>query len=338
MKIALLGCKGTTLDLLHSIITENQFQIDLVITLPSHLGEQHGVAFYRGVDLVEYCKTNSIPYHIVKSYNLKDLEDITFFKSSEIDLLLVIGWERLIPSTILESLGKFACGMHGSAYGLPKGRGRSPMNWSLIQGLNRFITNLYKYDPHIDAGHIIGFQVFEINEFDTIASLHMKNRIAMYQLLKTYLPLIEKNEIVFKPQPPLKPTFYPKRTPTDSGIDWNLKTLEIYNLIRAVSFPYPPAYCFYQGTKIFIQEAFPFDSALFHNAIAPGTILDLSIALNQFVVKTKDGSLLVKKFEGLTTAELKIGAILEGVDSKKILQEILTRYHPETPKDQREIQ
>ena len=337
MKITLMGCKGTTLDLLNNIISEKALNIDLVITLPENLGEKHGVAFYRGSEIVNYCKDKSIPVHVVKSYNLKDQADLKFFKEAQIDLLLVIGWERIVPDEVLKTLGRFACGMHGSPYGLPRGRGRSPMNWALITGHNRFVTNLFKYDPFIDAGNIIGFQVFEINKFDTISSLHIKNRIAMYQLIRTYLPLIAKDQVVFKPQPPLKPTFYPKRIPTDSGIDWNLNTLQIYNLIRAVSPPYPPAFCYHKNEKVFLLEVFPFDTALFDSAIKPGTIVDISVASNEFVIKTKDGSLLVKKFTGLTTADIQIGDMLQGVDSDTILQEIVKRYHDNTPLDQREI-
>ncbi|NVM52756.1 MAG: hypothetical protein HWN66_03550 [Candidatus Helarchaeota archaeon] len=337
MKIALLGCKGTTLDLLNSIISENAFKVDLVVTLPEKLGKKHNVAFYKGNEIVKFCNNNSIPLHVVKAYNLKEPEDQAFFQDANIDLLLVIGWERIIPDVILKSLGVFACGMHGSPYGLPKGRGRSPMNWSLITGHNRFITNLYKYDPYIDSGPIIGFQAFEINPFDTISTLHTKNRIVMYQLIKTYLPLIEKNEVVIKPQPPVKPTFYPKRIPSDSGIDWNQNTLQIYNLIRAVSPPYPPAYCFHNDSKVLILEAYPFDASLFHSGIKPGTIVDLSIVLKEFVIKTKEGSIIVKKFEGLSISDLKIGAVLTGVNSQEILDKIRTRYHANTQDDQKEI-
>ncbi|NVM29841.1 MAG: hypothetical protein HWN65_13435 [Candidatus Helarchaeota archaeon] len=337
MKIAILGCKGTTLDLLNSIVSQKAFNIDLVVTLPENLAQQFNIAFFRGKEIISYCNANSIPFHVVKSYTLKEPEDLSFFKEAKIDLLLVIGWERIVPESVLNSLGKFSCGMHGSPYGLPKGRGRSPMNWSIITGHNRFVTNLFRYDPFVDAGNIIGSITFEINEFDTISSLHSKNRIAMFQLLKTYVPLIEKDKVVFSPQPPLKPTYYPKRTPDDSGIDWNLSTLQIYNLIRAVSSPYPPAYCYLNGKKVFILEAFPFDSALFDSAVQPGTIVDLSIALEEFVIKTKDGSLLVKKIKGLSITDIQIGDVLQGVDSEEIMEQIVKRYHENIPDDEKEI-
>jgi methionyl-tRNA formyltransferase len=227
--------------------------------------------------------------------------------------------------------------MHGSAFGLPRGRGRSPLNWSLITNQRRFITSLFRYNPATDAGDVLGSQIFDINEFDTIATLHTKNRIAMFQLLCTYMPLVEINAARFLPQPPTQPTYYPKRTPEDSGIDWRQTTLEIYNLIRAVAPPYPPAYCFLNNTKLFITEAHPFDSALFHPSRKPGEIVDVSVALNQFIVKTRDGSLIVKRFEGSDITALRAGIVLGGIDAAEHRRKIVERYPADVPPQQWEI-
>ena len=337
MKIALLGCKGTTLDLLNIVVPQKSFKIDLVITLPQDLAEKNHVAFYKGLEILAYCQQHAIPVHNVHTYHLNNDDDMRFFQEAAIDLLLVIGWERLIPGKILDVLGKFACGMHGSPYGLPKGRGRSPLNWSILTEHNKFITYLFTYDQFIDSGQIIGFKVFDINAFDTIATLHMKNRIAMSQLLNMYVPLIESDKVAFASQPPEKPTYYPKRTPDDSGIDWSQTTRQIYNLIRAVAPPYPPAYCFHAGKKIFILEAYPFESGLFHRSIKPGTIVDISVSLGQFVVKTVDGTLIIKKFNGADLDEFQMGDVFEGVNQNDILRQIIQRYPEGILEDQQEI-
>jgi methionyl-tRNA formyltransferase len=337
MRIALLGCKGTTFDLLNSIVTRNSFSVDLVITLPQAVAEKNRVAYYRGNEIVDYCKKRGIPSHLVRSYDLKDMEDVRFFDEAGIDLLMVIGWERLIPDDVLGTLGRFACGMHGSAYGLPKGRGRSPLNWSIITEHNRFITYLFRYNPLIDDGDIIGFKVFDVNPFDTIATLHLKNRIAMYDLLEMYVPLIESDQVVFCPQPPGKTTFYPKRTPEDSGIDWFQSTRQVYNLVRAVAPPYPPAFCYHNEKKLYVFEAYPFESGMFHHSIEPGTVVDVSISLESFVVKTLDGTLIVRKFGGTCIADLAVGDVLQGVSQSDIMQQIRQRYPADVADDQKEI-
>lgn len=74
--------------------------------------------------------------------------------------------------------------MHGSYKGLPFGRGRSPLNWSLIQGNCFFYTSLIKYNSGIDDGDIVDTKKFEINSHDDIFSLHTKNQMIMSFLVK----------------------------------------------------------------------------------------------------------------------------------------------------------
>ena len=59
-------------------------------------------------------------------------------KSLNIDIIFCMGWQRLIPEWLLNDLSVGAFGMHGSNKPLPHGRGRSPLNWSLIQDKNMF--------------------------------------------------------------------------------------------------------------------------------------------------------------------------------------------------------
>jgi methionyl-tRNA formyltransferase len=337
MKIGLLGCKGTTVDLLHASLHDRAVRIDHVVTLPQAIAQRNQVAFYRGDEIELLCHARGLPVSYTASYHLRDDADRAMFRNLGLDLLLVIGWERLLPPDILNSLGKFACGMHGSPFGLPRGRGRSPLNWSIITNQRHFTTSLFRYNADIDAGDILGSMVFDINEFDTIATLHTKNRIAMWHLVKTYVPLIESGTLRFVPQPPSQPTFYPKRTAEDSGIDWRQSTLEIYNLVRAVAPPYPSAFCVLNGKRLFITEAYPFDSALFPPSHQPGEVVDVSVALRQFVVKTRDGSLLVKSFEDAEIDEIVIGTLLGGVNAVEQRRKIVERYPPALPPQQWEV-
>lgn len=337
MKIALLGCKGTTLDLLGAVLQGGGFEIDEVVTLPPDLAEKNRVAFYRAPEITELAEANGIPVTTVRSYGLKDAADRAHFDSAGIDLLIALGWERLVPEPILESLGRFAVGMHGSPFGLPRGRGRSPLNWSIITGQSRFVTYLFRYDPGVDSGAILGSRTFDVNIHDDIATLHTKNRVSMYQLLKTFVPLIERGEAPFTPQATEGVTYYPKRKASDGGIDWRHATLGIYNLVRAVAPPYPAAFCFHRGQKLSIYEARPFDSSLFESDIEAGTVVDVSRSLGTFVVKTIDGSLIVKRFGGVDLSEISVGDVLEGVDQEAVMRDIVARYPEGTPDREKEI-
>lgn len=323
MKIALLGSKGTTLDLLRNA----RFNIDRVLVLNPTTAERIKVAFHQGPRIVDACRQRGIDCRILDTYSLDGEED----KFRGIDLLLVIGWERLVPAAVLNVLGEFACGMHGSAYGLPRGRGRSPLNWSIITGHTLFTTYLFRYTPGMDDGDIIGSRSFEITDQDDIGSLHAKNRIAMTQLAEKYIPLIERGEACFSPQPPGEPSFYPKRTPEDGGIDWNRSVEDVCRLVRAVSYPYPSAFTEVDGTRFRINEATLFTRCMFR--AAPGEIVDVSCALEQFAVQAGDGTVLVRRFEGIRIDDLNIGASLRSLPQP----DFTCRYPASVPSTAREI-
>jgi UDP-4-amino-4-deoxy-L-arabinose formyltransferase/UDP-glucuronic acid dehydrogenase (UDP-4-keto-hexauronic acid decarboxylating) len=335
LKIAILGSKGTTLDLIAGLHGATAWPISAVVTLNAASAARNQVAFFRGGEIAAYCGAAAIPCHEVRSYTLSDPADLAFFEAERFDLMCVLGWERLIPETVLRTLGRFACGMHGSAFGLPRGRGRSPMNWSIITGQTRFITSLFRYTPGMDDGDILGSRTFEINDHDTIETLHHKNRVAMLQTLSECLPKIASGEIVLTPQPGGAPTYYPKRVPEDGLIDWSASTYAIHRLIRAVAPPYPGAFANLDGRRIGIRAARPFDGALFGAGGAAGTIVDVSLAAGSFVVKTVDGSLLVTEFDGIAADALAVGMRLQG--SAPGGPDFTTRYGKDIPPSQWEI-
>jgi UDP-4-amino-4-deoxy-L-arabinose formyltransferase/UDP-glucuronic acid dehydrogenase (UDP-4-keto-hexauronic acid decarboxylating) len=335
LKLAILGSKGTTLDLIAGLQREGACPIAAVATLNGETAARNGVSFFAGPAIAACCGRAKIPLYEARSYGLTDAADLAFFAQGRFDLLCVIGWERLLPEAILRTLGKFACGMHGSAFGLPRGRGRSPMNWSIITGQSRFVTYLFRYTTGIDDGDIIGSRAFEINAHDTIETLHHKNRLAMQQLLTEYLPKIAAGEVAFLPQPAGEPSYYPKRTPEDGLIDWTASTEAIHRLIRAVAPPYPGAFAHLDGRRIGIWAAQPFDAGLFPSTLAPGTIVDISIAGAAFVVKTSDGSLLVTEFDGVAADDLRPGVRLTGAAPGG--PDFTARYGKDIPRSQWEI-
>ena len=82
--------------------------------------------------------------------------------------------------------------MHGSSKPLPHGRGRSPMNWSLVQNKDCFYTHLFRYRPGVDDGEIAAVQIFDITPFDTCLTLHYKNTLSMIGLLEKALPSLAR--------------------------------------------------------------------------------------------------------------------------------------------------
>jgi len=331
-KIGFIGSKSTTRECMKRFISDG-FKVDYLITLTPAQGKKFQVAGY--MDLTTFAKRNKISIYHPRTYSLKEVRDFERIKEMNLDILFVIGWQRIIPGEILNLLRIGAFGSHGSAMGLPRGRGRSPLNWSLIQGKKKFTTYLFRLTPDIDAGDIVGFQEFEINSFDTCETLHFKNRTAFNMLLKRYTVALLKKKAKLTSQSSGKPTYYPTRKPEDGAIDWNRSTKDLYDFIRAQTHPFPGAFTYIENKKVYIWKAQPFDTKLDYSNFKNGEIVEVFYNGN-FVVKTKDASLLITDWEGPKN-KIKIGKKFKSVDYKKTLKNIIKRYPEFVKENEKEI-
>lgn len=305
-RIGVVGCKHTTRDFVAGL-RRHRFSVDHVVTITAGEAERAHVAGY--YDLGPYLSSREIPFSLVHQYGLNNERDQESLLALQLDLLLVIGWQRLIPAWWLESLSIGAFGMHGSSKPLPHGRGRSPMNWSLIQNKSLFFTHLFRYSPGVDDGEVVGRQVFDITPFDDCHTLHFKNLLSMIRLCADNLPRLLAATTEFIPQSADGVSYYPKRTEEDGLIYWDDSTLEIYNLIRAVTRPFPGAFSFLDdqtSQKIRIWRAIPFDTHLVWPDAKSGEVVAVFYD-GSAVVKTGDTTLLIQECEGHRFVEADIG-------------------------------
>lgn len=308
-KIAVFGCKNTTLELIKRL-HRKEIIIQYCITISPEKASDQKVAGY--LDLKPFLKELNIPFYTVNKYNLQSEKDEIFLKSLNLDIILCIGWQRLIPEWLLNNLNIGAFGMHGSNKPLPHGRGRSPMNWSLIQNKEVFYTHLFQYLPGVDDGPIIDCIKFDINKWDDCNTLHYKNTIAMTKLCLKCLPELLTKSAKTTTQYKIEPSYFPKRTMDDGIIFWTDSIIDIYNLIRAVTKPFPGAFCFVNNeekNKMIIWNAIPFDTRLEWSETCFGEVLEV-FNDGLFLVQAGDGVILVKEYEYKNKEVVKEGLIL----------------------------
>ena len=294
MKTVFVTCTFAGKQILEILLQEG-VKPSAVVSLPNALAEKNKVSGY--ANLRGFCRKNKIPLKFVSSYGMLNEKDLAIFKSLSPDCILVLGWNRLIPQSIIQLAPKGVLGAHGSSLPLPKGRGRSPVNWSLIENQKQFSLSLFKITPGVDSGGILETKKFEITAFDNCRTIYAKISFALAEMLLKWLPKLDKKNFLGMPQRG-KPTYYPKRNPHDGEISWNWSELGIYCSIRALSKPYPGAFCFLKGKKVFVLDAVPFDSKLFTKR-ATGEVVG-AVPEEGVIVKAKNGCLLVKKISFLS--------------------------------------
>lgn len=287
-KIVMCGCTEAGINMIDYLFS-NGIIISYFVSLTPEQAQQYQVSGY--VSFEEVSKKYNVPIYYPKTYSLKHENDIQFFKQMSFDLLILGGWQRLIPQEILTTLTIGGLGFHGSSEFLPKGRGRSPINWSLIEDKQQFILHLFLMTPKVDDGDIVAYELFDINQWDTCRTLYYKNSIVSKRMLVKYIPKILSGDLQTIQQKG-EPTYYPKRTPEDGLIDWNKNVSEIYNFIRALTKPYPGAFTYLNGNKVFIWEAQPFDTKITYPNSKKGEIVEV-FSTGNFLVNCNPGLLLV---------------------------------------------
>ncbi len=305
-KLCLIGAKDTT-GSMASFMCEHISKPDCIITVDAASIKTDSIAGFSSID--EFAKEKQIKVFKVNDYSMMDDRTKRFFSENSFELGICVGWQRLIPRHVLDSFSEGIFGLHGSCAYLPYGRGRSPMNWSIINGDRRFILNLFKYDEYADSPNVFAKRMFEINEYDTIRTLQYKSLICSFDMVRDlWMAYIQKNIIIKKESKDFD-SFYPKRTPKDGKIDFSARTKEIYNMIRGVTHPFPGAFAFLnyaEGSIVKIWDAVPFDSIIDFSKYSVGEVID--IFDHQPIIRTLDGSIIIRDYECQT--ELGKGDIL----------------------------
>jgi methionyl-tRNA formyltransferase len=248
-----------------------------VACLFTHKDDPGEEIWFRGP--AELAEKQAIP--VYDPENLREGRWIELLNSISPDFIFSFYYRYMLPADILGSARVAALNMHGSL--LPKFRGRCPVNWVLIEGETKTGVTLHVMEAKPDAGDIVAQQEVEITSDDTAHSLFLKLTAAARLLMREMLPQLLAGSFCRKPQEGPS-SYYGGRKPEDGLIDWHKDARAVYNLIRAVTHPYPGAFTFLEGKKLFIWKA-QFEEAL-HNAPC-GTV----ISTNPLLIATEHGAL-----------------------------------------------
>jgi methionyl-tRNA formyltransferase len=298
-KIVMCGCHESGWYLIRDLI-ESGIKFSHFVCLTEKQGRKYNVSGYR--DFTDLAAANHIPVYHPQTYAMTSPEDVAFFETNRFHLLIQGGWQRLFPENILQTLGLGAIGGHGSADFLPKGRGRSPLNWSIIEGRKRFIMQLFLMNPGADDGPVFDHMMFDINDHDTIRTLYYKVEIVTKRMLLRSLPALLAGTAPLFAQTG-EPSYYSKRTPADGAIDWEkMDVLDVERLVRAVTHPYPGAFALLDGKHYKIWSAQIFDTKISYPGQCYGSVVERFD--DAVIVNCRGGLLLVDRKELLSTADL----------------------------------
>lgn len=200
------------------------------------------------------------------------------------DILFSFYYRNLVRPAILDIPAQGCLNLHGSL--LPKYRGRSPVNWVLVNGETETGVTLHYMTLRPDDGDIVAQARIPISEDDTALTLFDKTITASTELLDEVLPKILNGTAPRIPQNGTDATYFGGRKPADGEIDWSKSATAIRNLVRAVTLPYPGAFTHAGDRSLLVWKATVLPQ---ETAATPGTVLSTS----PFVVTCGEGALKI---------------------------------------------
>jgi methionyl-tRNA formyltransferase len=244
-----------------------------------------------------------IPVHTPASVNTPEwMERIALMAP---DLILSVYYRNMISSQILALPRLGAFNLHGSL--LPRYRGRAPINWAVLHGESQLGMTLHRMVKRADAGAIVAKAGVEIGPRDTAEQAFRKVLPCARRVLAGAIDALLAGTAVETPQDESQATYFGGRTPEDGRINWTRSSREIFNLIRAVTDPYPGAFTDVNGSRLMLWWAEPDSPATHGRRGRPGEILSLA----PLVVATGDGALECTRVEWRgTSVSLQLGQLL----------------------------
>ena len=159
--------------------------------------------------------------------------------------------------------------------------------------------------PGVDNGDLFIKRNITITQYDDIESLYLKNSLVSSEFFYKIISFWGYYKKNLTKQSNNSGSYFPKREPSDGFINWNNNVDEIFNLIKALKLPYPNAYTEYKSTKVLINDAMPFE--YYEKSRQKNGEIVTVFPDKKFLVKCKDGFLLVKNFKTNKDFTPKIG-------------------------------
>lgn len=247
MRVVVFGYHDVGYNCLREIFAQR----DEVAAVFTHEDDPHENIWFHSV--AECARQFGAPVYTPENPNSP--EWIAKLRELQPDILFSFYYRRLLGPEILSIPPRGGLNMHGSL--LPRNRGRAPVNWALVRGDAETGVTLHYMVAKADAGDIVAQKVVPINFEDTALTLSYKIAAAAREVMHATLPQLRAGTAPRTPQDLSQGNYCRKRTPEDGRIDWCSSALAIYNLVRAVTHPYPGAFTDLAGLRLFVWQAHP---------------------------------------------------------------------------------
>ena len=174
------------------------------------------------------------------------------------EVIVVVGYGRIIPSWMLSLPRRGNINLHGSL--LPKYRGAAPIQWAIAEGESVSGVTTMLLNEGLDTGDILLQRELKIEPDETAISYGRRLADVGADLMVETLRGLDSGSISPRPQDHSRASLAPILKKEDGFVDFGLTAQQIHNRLRGFQ-PWPGCYTTFRGKKLGIVSAKPVASA-----------------------------------------------------------------------------
>lgn len=292
MKIVYFGTPEFALNPLESLLKEEKNEILAVVTQPDKA--QGRKKILTPSPIKRLAKLRNLK--VIQPKNKKELKS-ELEKLERADFFVVIAFGMILSKNVLDMPKFGSINVHASL--LPKYRGASPIQESLLHGDNETGISIMQIDEELDHGNIFLIRRLSINAEDNFGTLSSKLSGLATNILPHVLSDIADGNLKAISQNHAKASYCHKINKEDGKIDFFTSAQEIRNKIRAYT-PWPGVYTTLKDKKLKIITS----NVESEENLSPG---EFKIENKILKIGTKKGVLLPKtlQLEGKKVMDVK---------------------------------
>lgn len=226
------------------------------------------------------------------------------------DLIVNMAYGQIYSPRIINLPPHGIINLHGSL--LPDYKGVTPIASALMNGAREVGVTSHFISERVDCGDILLQRQISISDEDHAMEVFEKTWDLYPELLMQTLESIDKGDCRTIPQLDGAGSYYPRRLRSQEQINWDRPNCEVYNFIRALSYPFRGAYTYCDGKETIVWRVAKTKSSK-HVGI-PGQIVGWGE--HGLLVNTADSTLEVTEFQIEGEARRPVTSV---TDSKKYI-------------------
>jgi len=282
-KTVIMGTPEFAIKPFSALISDPNFEVVLAVSQPDKkVGRKQII---KTTPVKKLAQENNI--EVAQPEKIKDIEEK--LKNLEADILVVIAYGKILPQIILDIFKRGTINVHGSL--LPKYRGSSCMQAAILNNDKETGVTIMLMDAGMDTGDILKQFKVNVDDKETISSLHDKlSELSAEKLPQTILKYLNE-EIEPQKQDEEKASIVKMMKKEDGHLDFNNGAYYIDRQVRALN-PWPSTFAKLEDDYLKILE-----TGSIITTDQPHEIGELFFNDKSLFVQAKDKAIEIKRLQ-----------------------------------------